>query len=171
MAIAALARLQGRQEEFRSALERALYLQVITLGPMLCGFALLGRFILPHVVGARWMPSLEIYPFVAAGVLVNSVYNLQASALFVVGKQWIVMHAYTAHVALLAATTLVLLPRLGIVGYGWAELLACGSYFAIHAGLRRCVTISYRKLAPCLAVFVPGLFLLPMSGFVLRILQ
>jgi len=171
MAIAALARLQGRQEQFRKALERALYLQVVTLGPLLCGFALLGPFILPHVVGARWMPSLVIYPFVAVGVLVNSVYNLQASALFVVGKQWIVMHAYTAHVALLAATTLVLLPRLGIVGYGWAELLACGSYLTIHAGLRRCVAISYRQLAPCMAVFVPGLFLPPMSGFVLRIIQ
>ena len=169
MAIAALARLQGRQEQFRKALERALYLQVITLGPLLCAFALLGPFILPHLVGTRWMPSLVIYPFVAAGVLVNSIYNLQASALFVVGKQWIVMHSYAAHVTLLAATTIVLIPRFGIVGYGWAELLACCSYFAIHAGLRRNVAISYRQLAPCMAVFVPSLFLLPMSGFVLRI--
>ena len=171
MAIAALARLQGRQDQFRKALERALYLQVVTLGPLLCGFALFGPFVLPHIVGARWMPSLTIYPFVAVGVLVNSVYNLQASALFVIGKQWIVMHSYAAHVALLAVITLVLLPRFGIVGYGWAELLACASYFAIHAGLRRCVAISYRQLAPCMAVFVPGLFLLPISAFMLRILQ
>jgi O-antigen/teichoic acid export membrane protein len=171
IAIAALARLQGRQEQFRKALERALYLQVITLGPLLCGFALLGPFVLPRVLGLRWTPSLVIYPFVAAGVLVNSVYNLQASALFVVGKQWIVMQSYTAHVAFLAATTLVLLPRFGIVGYGCAELMACGSYFAIHAGLRRYITISYRKLAACIAVFVPTLFLIPMLSFVLRIIR
>ena len=171
MAIAALGRLQEKQELFRRTLERALYLQVITLGPLLCGFALLGPFVLPRVAGARWMPSLMIYPFVAAGVLVNSVYNLQASALFVIGKQWIVMQAYTVHVMLLALTTVVLLPRFGIVGYGWAEVIACGSYFAIHAGLKRCVAISYRQLAPSLAVFVSALFLFPMFALVLRMVR
>ena len=171
MTIAALGHLQGRQEQFRRTLERAVYLQVITLGPLLCGFALLGPFVLPRLAGTRWLPSLAIYPFVAAGVLVNSVYNLQASALFVIGKQWIVMHAYTAHVALLALTTLVLLPRFGIVGYGWAEVIACSSYFAIHTGLRRSVGISYRQLAPSLAVFMPCLFVIPISSLVLRMIR
>jgi O-antigen/teichoic acid export membrane protein len=171
MTLAALGRLQGRQEQFRRTLERAVYLQVITLGPLLCGFALLGPLVLPRVAGARWMPSLAIYPFIAAGVLVNSVYNLQASALFVIGKQWIVMQSYTAHVALLALTTLALLPRLGILGYGWAEVMACISYFAIHAGLRRSVGISYRPLAPSLAVFMPCLFVIPISGLVLRMVR
>jgi len=72
---------------------------------------------------------------------------------------------------LLALTTVVLLPRFGIVGYGWAEVIACGSYFAIHAGLKRCVAISYRQLAPSLAVFVPALFLFPMFALVLRIVR
>jgi O-antigen/teichoic acid export membrane protein len=171
MTIAALGRVQGRQEQFRKTLERALYLQVITLGPLLCGFALLGPFVLPRLAGARWMPSLGIYPFVATGVLVNSVYNLQASALFVIGKQWIVMQSYTAHVAVLALSTLVLLPRFGILGYGWAEVMACGSYLAIHAGLRRSVAISYRQLAPSLAIFMPCLFVIPISGLVLRMFR
>jgi PST family polysaccharide transporter len=156
---------------FRNALQRALYLQVITLGPLLCGFALFGPYVLPHVLGARWRPSLMIFPFVAAGVLVNSVYNLQASALFVVGKQWVVMQSYSAHVVLLTLTTIVLLPRFGIVGYGWAELTACVSYFAIHARLKRDVSISYRQLAPYMAVFIPTLFLLPMFGFLLRMIH
>ncbi len=163
MAIAALARLQDRREEFRKMLEHALYLQVITLGPLLCSFALLGPFMLRHVIGVRWMPSLALYPFVAAGVLVNSVYNLQASALFVVGQQWIVMRSYTTHVALLSAGTLFLLPRFGIAGYGWAELLACCAYFLIHSGLAGTIRISYRKLVPWVAICVVFLFLPPIS--------
>jgi len=159
MAIAALARLQTRREQFRLALERSLYLQVITLGPLLCAAALFGPLLVPRVLGLRWMPSLTLYPFVAAGVLVNSVYNLQASALFVVGRQWIVMRSYSAHVGLLAATTFFLLPRLGIAGYGWAEVIACASYCAIHAGVRQYVALSYRQLAACMAVFMPVLFL------------
>lgn len=168
MAIAALARLQDRRNEFRRALERALYLQVVTLGPLLCAFALLGPYVVPHVIGARWMPSIRIYPFAAAGVLVNSVYNLQASALFVVGKQWLVMRAYATHVILLALTTLILLPRLGLIGYGWAELAACSAYCMIHSGLSGTVPISYRRLRPWVAGFVAGLFLVPVGYTLLR---
>ncbi len=168
MAIAALARLQGRREEFRQMLERALYLQVVTLGPLLCMFVLLGPYVVRHIIGARWMPSILIYPFAAAGVLVNSVYNLQASALFVVGKQWLVMQSYAVHVALLAATTFVLLPRLGLIGYGWAELVACGAYCLIHSGVASTVPISYRKLRLWVAGFVAGLFLVPVGYSLLR---
>jgi O-antigen/teichoic acid export membrane protein len=168
MAIAALARLQDRREEFRRALDQALYLQVITLGPLLCAFALLAPFLLRHVIGTRWAPSMLIYPFAAAGVLVNSVYNLQASALFVVGKQWLVMQSYLAHVVLLAAATLILLPRWGLIGYGWAELIACGAYCIIHFGLATTIPISYRKLRPWVGGFAAGLFLVPVGYTLLR---
>lgn len=158
LAIAALARLQSNRERFRTALEQALFLQVVTLGPLLCGFALLGSWGIRHFAGTRWMPSLIVYPFVAAGVLVNSVYNLQASALFVVGKQWLVMRSYTAHVVLLGAGTFFLLPRLGIAGYGWAELLACAAYPVLQSGLPS-TQISYRRLAPWLVTFATLLFI------------
>ena len=158
LAIATLARLRDRHEEFRSTLERALYLQVLVLGPLLCAFALFGPFVMRHVVGLRWMPSLAVYPFVAAGVLVNSVYNLQASALFVMGRQWLVMCSYVAHVALLGVGTVMLVPRVGIAGYGWAELLACGGYLLIHFGFPGPAAISYQKLAPLVAVLLTLLF-------------
>ena len=135
-------------------------LQIITLGPLLCAFAFAGPFTVRHVMGARWMPSLAVYPFVAAGVLANSVYNLQASALFVLGRQWTVMWSYLTHVALLGVGARLLLPRLGIAGYGWAELLACIAYFLIHVGLARVVVISYRRTLPWLAVFLTVLFVL-----------
>lgn len=158
LAIAALARVQNSHEQFRASLEQALFLQIITLGPLLCAFALLGPWGVRHVAGVRWLPSLVVYPFIAAGVLVNSLYNLQASALFVVGKQWLVLRSYTAHVALLAAGTVVLLPRLGIAGYGWAELLACSAYPVLQSGLKT-FPISYRRLTPWLAAFTALLFI------------
>ena len=160
MAIAALSRLQDKREEFRSTLEGAMRLQIIILGPLLCAFSLAGPLVIRHVMGARWMPSLAVYPFVAAGVLANSVYNLQASALFVLGRQWTVMWSYLTHVALLGVGTHLLLPRLGLAGYGWAELLACVAYFLIHSGLGRMVTISYRRTLPWLVSFLTVLFVL-----------
>jgi O-antigen/teichoic acid export membrane protein len=158
MAIAALARMQDDLEQFRQLLQRAMYLQVVTLGPLLCLFASLGPPIFRHVVGVRWLPSLTIYPFIAAGVLVNSVYNLQASALFVLGRQMIVMIGYLLHVSVLAAAAFFLVPRMGVVGYGWAELAACSAYLVIHRGTARQFAINYRSLAPLTAGFLVLLF-------------
>jgi len=126
LAIAALSRLQHDRCKFQSTLETALKIQVLTLGPLLCLFALVAPALVPRLMGIRWLPSLQVFPFVAAGVLLNSMYNLQASALFVAGQQWVVLRAYVWHVVLLGLGTLLLLPRFGIVGYGWAELAACG---------------------------------------------
>jgi len=158
MAIAALARVQHSREQFRSLLQRAMWLQVITLGPLLCLFVLAGPLVFRHIIGERWRPTLTVYPFVAAGVLINSVYNLQASALFVLERQSVVMRAYAVHVLLLALGTLVFLPRAGIVGYGWAELVACSSYVLIHAAITKQFAISYRHLMPLMTVFLVLLF-------------
>ena len=128
------------------------------LGPLLCGFALLGPLILRYVIGTRWMPSLLVYPFVAAGVLVNSVFNLQASALFVVGRHWTVLCSYSIHVVLLGCGTLLLVPRFGIVGYGRAELLACAAYVLIYVHTSRIAVLSYRNLLPWMIIFLSLLF-------------
>jgi O-antigen/teichoic acid export membrane protein len=166
MAIAALARLQDRKDNFQSALKSALFLQVITLGPLLCAFALAGPFLLRHVIGSKWAPSLVIYPFIAAGVLVNSIFNLQASALFVLEQHWTVMRSYIAHVALLGGGTWLLFPRWGILGYGWAELAACLAYYFIHRRLRNEFRISIGNIALLAGAFTALLFLPRFLAFI-----
>ena len=147
LAIAALSRMQNDSIKLRAGLQKALELQVMTLGPLLCIFAAAGPFIVGRLIGMRWLPSLAIYPWVAAAVLVNSVYNLQASALFVLGEQWAVFRAYAVQVVLLAVGTWLFLPRWGIVGYGCADLLACGGYALLHAKVAERIQLSYRRLA------------------------
>src|SRR5207253_3053987 len=58
MAIAALARLQDRRNQFRIAVERASLLQLMTQGPLLFAFSLAGPLVVRHVIGVRWMPIL-----------------------------------------------------------------------------------------------------------------
>jgi len=154
LGIAALARLQHNRAAFQAALEKALFVQVITLGPLLSAFVFFGPWITRHFFGARWIPAMTVYPFVAVGVLINSVVNLQASALFVVGREWAVMRAYGSHLVMLTLATCLLLPRLGITGYGWAEVLACGAYVFIHLALADVAAISYRRILPATAVFL-----------------
>ena len=134
LAIASLARVQHDAALMKSALQKALRGQVIVLGTLLGGFAVLGPFLFGHVIGLRWIPVLRIYPMVAIAVLVNSIYNLQAAALFVVGRQWIVLSTYLIHIFLFAISAVVLVPRCGLAGYGFADLVACCAYPVLHLG-------------------------------------
>ena len=153
LAIAALARVQSDRPTLRRALERALTMQVLILGPLLCAFAVCGPWLVPRAMGSRWAGVVSVYPLIAIGVLVSSVSNLQASTLFVLGKQWTVLLAYACHVILLTLGTWLLLPRLGMMAYGWAEVLACTAYVVLHLALKRVISISYRAVLPWLAVF------------------
>lgn len=166
LGVAALARLQHNREAFGVAVEKALLVQVITLGPMLGSFVLFGPWITQHFLGHRWLQAVAIFPFVAAGVLLNSVFNLLASALFAIGQEWAVVRAYSSHVLLLAGTTCVLLPKVGVVGYGWAELVACTGYLFILSRLVAIVKIRYRRILPVTALcLLPPVF--QIAGFYL----
>jgi PST family polysaccharide transporter len=154
LAIATLSRLQHDRQHFQSVLQSALKVQLWSLGPLLCSFAVIAPLLIPPMLGSRWLAGLTIYPFVAAGVLVNSVYNLQASALYVAGRQWLVLRAYALHICLLAGGTLLLVPIRGIVGFGWAEILACGGYAILHLGGGWCARVSYRQFASLAFVFM-----------------
>ncbi len=153
LAIAGLARLQNDSPSFRSALAQAVRIQVIALGALLSAFTLAAPWTIRHVIGMRWTASLLVFPFVAVGVLVSSVYNLQASALFVVGRHWIVTRAFSVHVLLLASVSAPLVPRAGIAGYGWAELIACAGYFLIESAETKSWSVSLWQFAPTLGLF------------------
>jgi hypothetical protein len=47
---------------------------------------------------------------------------------------------------------------MGIAGYGWAELLACGAYPLLQYGFRA-TPISYRRLGPWFMTFAALLFM------------
>ena len=159
LGIAALARLQQDSARFRSALTRAQELQVITLGPLLGVAVICSPWIVPQILGARWLPAIVVLPFVGAGVLINSIFNLQASALFALGKEWAVTRSYTLHLVLLAGTAVVLVPKLGISGYGWAELVACAAYVVIARALSQCIAIPYGKTLVLTGVFASAMLL------------
>lgn len=137
LSIAALARLQGDRARVLLALEEGMRLQVLALGPLHFAFSLVGPPILAQVFGSRWHGVVEVYPFVALGVLVNALFALHSSALYVYRENWAVAWFHLVHVVLLFLAAAVLVPRLRLVGYGWAEVVALISYVVIHSQLSR----------------------------------
>lgn len=154
VAIAALARLREDPARCQQMMQKGARLQLFALGAVFGVMSILGPPLLPRLLGGRWSSALAVLPFVAAGALINSVFVLEASALFVEGRQWVVTRSYLWHVAILVFGTAILTPRIGIAGYGWAELAACVPYVILHRGLQPNLRISLSPVLPWLAAFV-----------------
>jgi len=139
LSIAALAKLQEDRARLTEALTEGMRLQILGVGPLLLGFALVGPWLMPILFGAQWAPVMEIFPFIALGYLVNALYGLHSSALYVLKRNWNVTIFHLVHVALFIGGAWLLVARLGIIGYGWAEIVALMSYGVIHFQLMKYV--------------------------------
>jgi PST family polysaccharide transporter len=115
--------------------------------PPLLAFSSIGLWVLPGLFGARWQPVAVIFPFIAVSYLVNAVFNLHSSTLYVLKYNFDVSLFHVAHVFLFATSSWILIRHVGIIGYGWAELIALFGYIAIHWRLERRVGTPQYALA------------------------
>jgi PST family polysaccharide transporter len=128
LAIPVFARLREDRGRLTKALNEGTALQLLVIGPVLVGFGLVAPWIVPLLLGSQWLPALEVYPFIAAAYLSGATVSLHSSVLFTLGKLWQIAVTRIAHVVLFAGSALVLVPRLGLKGYGWADMVALPSY-------------------------------------------
>ncbi len=98
---------------------------------------MVGPWIMPPLFGSDWIPVLEIYPFIAFGYLANSIFSLHSSVLYVLQRNWDVTIFHLVHIGLFAGGALLFVPEVGMVGYGWAEVLAVAGYVVIHLYVTR----------------------------------
>jgi PST family polysaccharide transporter len=164
LSIPALAKVQQDLPRLRRALEEAMGLQILAQGPLLAGAALLSPWVLPAMFGDRWDSVLLVYPFIALGSLVNAVFNMHSSVLYVLQRNWAVTVFHIVYILLFAGAALLLVPRLGVLGYGVAEVAALGSYPVIHRYVAQLFPFRYGRALPWLVAFVPPLFF-PLLGF------
>ena len=139
LSIPALARLQQDRPRMVRAVSEGMKLQLLALGPLLVGFGWVAVWLLPFVFGPKWEPAMEIYPFIALSYLINALFNMHSSALYALRRNLKVASFTLTHVILFAGSALLLVPRLGLVGYGAAEIVALTSYVVIHVNFTRVV--------------------------------
>lgn len=132
LAMAALAKLENDPTRLRKSVEEGMRLQALAVGLPMAGFAIVAPVVLPLVFGKDWTPALQIFPLIAIGYLGNSMFNLHSSVLYLFGRNLEVAWFHAAHIALFAGGAFLLVPYLGIMGYGWAEIAALASYIVIH---------------------------------------
>jgi O-antigen/teichoic acid export membrane protein len=139
ISIAALSHVQDQPAKLRSAITEGMSLQILALGPLLVLASWWGPILLPLFFGDKWAPAMQIYPFIALCYLANAMFNLHCSTLFVLRRVWDVTIFHAAYVASFFALAYVLIPRVGMVGYGWAEAIANIAYLVVHLYVVRAI--------------------------------
>jgi O-antigen/teichoic acid export membrane protein len=159
LSVATLSRIQDDKRKLREAMTQGMQLQMLALAPVLLGFSWLGGLFLPQLLGARWAPILDVFPFIAASYLTNALFNMHSSALAVFRKNYETTFFHTVHILLFMTGAAICVPSLGLVGYGWGEMLALAGYLVLHRLTSRVVdAIDYRVVAVWWIGVTLGLF-------------
>jgi O-antigen/teichoic acid export membrane protein len=132
LSVAALSRVQHSNPKLVLAMTEGMQLQMLAMAPGLLAFSWFGGSLLPHIFGARWLPVMVIYPFIALSYLTNAQFNVHSSVLYVRRRNFDVAVFHATHVGLFAAVSWLAISRMGLVGYGWGEVAGIAGYAVLH---------------------------------------
>jgi O-antigen/teichoic acid export membrane protein len=169
VSIVALGRVQSDLVRVRRALEEGMVLQVLTSGAVLTGFSLVAAQAVPLVFGDQWRPALEVFPFVAGAYLLMAGFALHNSLLYVLRRNRRVAAINALRVVTLTTLSLVLLPLVGVAGYGLALLGAQASAVLLDREVRKLFQYRLARALPWLVGLLPPMFvpLVPMPAALL----
>lgn len=165
MAVPAMARVQDDPKKVRDAVGEGMRLHVLGVGFFLVAFAFVGPWLVPLVLGPRWVPMLDIYPFIALSVLAYAVSNLHRSVLQVYRKNNQVALVHVVYVTLMIGLSLVLVPKYGLIGYGIVEICAIPAYALFHLYTRRLIGSPDYSLAVLWSIAVGFALFAPKYGW------
>jgi O-antigen/teichoic acid export membrane protein len=134
-----MAKVQHEPAKLVEAATDGMRLQTLALGPVLIGFSWVGGILLSVVFGKRWDPVMLVYPYLALSYLTNAQFNIHSSILYVLHRNWAVSWFHLVHIVLFAGAAWFAVDRFGIVGYGYAEVVALLSYPVIHRSVQKAV--------------------------------
>lgn len=160
LSIVTMGKLQQDLPRLKRAVDSAMALQVLGVGPLLVAFSLTGTVAVPLFLGERWAAVMSLFPYVALNYLLMALFTMQTAALVVTGRNRSVLVTNLVALVLLYAGGLLLVPTLGLPGYGLTETLALAAQWVSHRAMRRAVPggLDYRPALPLLAVLIPPLF-------------
>jgi len=122
----------------------------------LLAVAIVGPFLLPRLLGIEWTDVMRVFPFIALAYTANTLFNLISSALFVLRYNGAVAKFHLMNVILLFGMSFLFVPEMGVIGYGWAEVVAFAAYGLLYYQIGKRVG-KVQILLPLLWVLTFGL--------------
>lgn len=159
VSLAVLARLQSDRTRLLRAISQGMRMQIMVLGPLLAGFAIVGPCCIGSILGDKWNGTFEVFPYIAFGTMTNAMFNLHSSALLAIRRNWPNVFFTLIHVAGFALGTYFLIRWIGLLGVGWAEVIIIPFYMVLHYFVRKHIGVpDYRSALWWYVPFVLCLF-------------
>jgi O-antigen/teichoic acid export membrane protein len=139
LSVAVLGKVQTDLAKLRNAVTQGMELQTLAVGSILLGFGWFGHPIIRIVFGERWLEVMDVYPYLALSYLTIAPFNMHSAVMSVINRNTDLAISFIFHMVLFAGTAWLFVPRLGMFGYGLAELATLPSYLFIDFFLRRAI--------------------------------
>lgn len=124
VAFSGMRHLQGDRIQLGRFVEQTTSPQILLIGLPLVAFSIALPALIKYGLGAHWIGIEPIFPLIAAGYVVNSSSGIASSALAILRMNRIVIGIAAVQSIFLLLVAVLLASRLGIVGYGLAEIVA-----------------------------------------------
>jgi O-antigen/teichoic acid export membrane protein len=128
LSIAVLARIVDDRDRLRRALTQGTELQLLTVGLPLTGFSLLASMLIPILFGEEWRRVATLVPLLTPAYLAAAAFNLHLAVMMTRARPWDVVLSQGGSSALLWGAAAYFLPRYGVNGYAYGELVAAASW-------------------------------------------
>ena len=135
MSISVMAKLTDDAQAILKTISRGMAYQAIMIGTLCAAFACIDSWVIPILFGEAWLPSTQIFPFVALSAMVRAMFDLHTAALYAANRNILVVCAYALYIGLLWLGCALLMPQFGLWGYGFAELMTMGSHLLLHRSI------------------------------------
>lgn len=135
MAISVIAKIMNDQEAVKHALSEGMLYQALLLGTICAAFSGFASWIVPAVFGQGWILSAQIFPCIALSIIVSALFDLHSALLYASDHNREMIRFSFVNISLLWLACLCLIPFLGVMGYGIAEVVALPSYYLVHRSL------------------------------------
>ena len=139
LSLPGMRRLIGDEAQLRAFAENARDAQIFLVGPPLLAFS----FILPLLeewgIGRSWHGVTELYPLLAIAYFIGVFSVLPICALMILQQRKLMVANSVAQLLTLVAVAVALTPRLGVMGYGVAEIVGAFASLVAVAAARRLI--------------------------------
>jgi PST family polysaccharide transporter len=158
VSLVAFARVQGDPTRLRRGFEEMMSLQVLAMAPVLVVLSATGPWLIPLIFKPEFRPTADVLPFVAASALLLCIFNTHGALLYVLGRTAVASVVGLIRLVLLILAALALVPPFGLVGYGFAVLIAAAGWLVLDRQVSQLLDFRYGLALRWVIVFTPPIF-------------
>lgn len=132
ISIPALGRIQNETQKVIKVISEGALYQIFFAAFPLLGFMSIGYWLVPLLFGEKWEPVSEVLVLACLPMAVNSIFALQSSALYAIGKNFDEAKFHTIYTIFLWPIAYLTISRFGYIGLPLAEILVLPTYYVQH---------------------------------------